>query len=1112
MATRYGPYQSNARIEWDYSVGSVNQNTSSVTVTVRAYLRMQGSNSINGNWPVSWSGSWGSSSNTQNINLGGGQRALIRTYSATVTLTDSSQSRSYQIGVSHFWGSTSDTLNVTIPARYPNAPTNPQINLLSDDEIRVAWTRQGTYTSVGIQRQTDGGNWSGRGSALGNAGDWTDTWVDPNRRYRYRFQGRNSQGSSPWSAPTEYIYTRPAQVTGVTATRSGSGISVNATGLTPWATSYDIESDQDGIVGSQYARAALPFVHTDPNPAVPHRYRVRARVNSGGNSPSVLVGAWSAWSNTVQLIQQPNAPTNLSPNGTTSDESLAVRFSWRHNPVDSSAQEQYQLGYRYVGEVSWRTLMGTTAQTRDQVILDQFGSPGGPGEVEWQVRTRGAHPDYSPWSALATFTLVTAPTVAILEPQPIHRATSVTPEWNYAQEQNRPQSAWQVELRNIDTGELVEARSGSGNVSSVRLNARLAADTNYLVRVRAATGSIYSEWAEMPFVTEFVPPREPDVDAEWNDDAGSVDLTIEDADCSWDGILHQNLVTNPAMEATSGTVEVRRNEVANPQPTSTSLWYGAGANLTASTSIDGTNQLEVRHDGAGTSCYVRPSVAASSVEGTWMAFAVDVMPLSQWDADNMRLTMGTTSVASYSRPIPMGTFTRISVAHYIDVTGEALRPYVWPTNTTGFRMGFIVRRASVAIGDSEEAALAQVQDFFDGSTESPGNGLTASWEGTPHASSSVLTGAQVAHLGRPSPTWTNHPYQITEPDGSTAARFDVIGSSAIRIPISNTPSLSPGVTYTMMFDVRSERALSPVSPRIQNSLGAPNIDIPANEWTPVRLTAQAGSSTWANTGFYLNGSSGQLPGDFIDIRNAMLTEGEYDGPYHDGDDVGWSWAGTPHGSVSNELERPATETVTVERSVNDGETWEHVTEASFEDCSLSLSDFEGLSCGTTLYRVTNSAATGASIDVVVEVESSSEAIWLSTGEGFSQTVRLSLHDGIGIRRGRQRSLEQYQGRSLGVAYMSENLHRTISVQGMVPDEDRLRCPSATRDELDDVILAPYPVHLHRDMHGNRVYGIVPEVDNDREWLMRHEDCGEHQGMCRQGLWSFGYSLDETESR
>lgn len=244
----------------------------------------------------------------------------------------------------------------------------------------------------------------------------------------------------------------------------------------------------------------------------------------------------------------------------------------------------------------------------------------------------------------------------------------------------------------------------------------------------------------------------------------------------------------------------------------------------------------------------------------------------------------------------------------------------------------------------------------------------------------------------------------------------------------------------------------------------------------------------------------------------MVTPGEYDGPYRDGDDVGWGWDGEPHASASRELERPASVSVVIERSVDDGDTWEHVTEASFEDCSLSVSDFEGLSCGTTLYRVTSSAATGASIEVVHEGLADSEAIWLGTGEGFSQTARLSLHDGIGIRRGRQRSLEQYQGRSLGVAYMSENLHRTISVQGMVPDEDRLRCPSATRDELDDVILAPYPVHLHRDMHGNRVYGIVPEVDNDREWLMRHEDCGEHQGMCRQGLWSFGYSLDETESR
>lgn len=1305
MATRNGSYQNHARIEWVYTVGSVGPNTTSVSVQVTAYLRMQSGYSINGNWPVSWSGSWGSSSNTQSMNLSGGQRKQVRTYSTTVTLTDSSQSRSYQIGVSHFWGSTSDTLNVTIPARYPNAPTNPQINLLSDDEIRVAWTRQGTYTSVGIQRQTDTGSWSGRGAALGNAGDWTDTWVDPNRRYRYRFQGRNSQGSSPWSTPTEYIYTRPARVTGVTATRNGSGISVDATGLTPWATSYDIESDQDGIVGSQYARTALPFVHTDPNPAVPHRYRVRARVYSGGNDASWLVGPWSAWSNTVQLIQPPNAPTNLSPNGTIVDLAKNVTFSWRHNSVDSSPQSSAQIRYRLTGESSWRTVSVTTAQSWTGTLSDQFGGAIGAGTVEWQVRTKGAHPDFSPWSALASLTLIDAPTVAILQPESIHRSTTVTAQWNYSQAQDRPQSNWQVQLVNSDTGVLVESRSGSGAVSSLNMNARLEPDTNYLVRVRAATGSVWSDWAEMPFVTEFVPPREPIVEGEWDEETGSYSLTIEDADCVDDGVLYQNLVPNPSMESASGTVEVVRNLVTNPRMGATSGTVVVRRNLITNPSfevntagwspvratLERITTYPLMWDGARSGDAIAEVVANVGSGGAYIWAGdyalgglswVGVSALAATEAGvDVRLQViwrnsgGQVSITS-SPYVPAQFYPGARLVHAFEA----------PATATHFRV--VVAMNANAVGDrlwvdsviadtaaTEESALTAVETYFDGSTTSPDPDLTPNWLGTPGESESVLTGVGVANLSAGATNWTSQPYQITEPDGSKAARFVTSTASLIGVPVSNV-STPVGVTRTVLFQVRPSVDIL-ARPRVGGALGTDYETIPTGQWTTIRHTGTSTNAIAAQTGLVVTGNT---PGNFIDIRYVMLAEGEYNGeymdgstasgpdltaswvgaanasasvltgvgvanlsrwsassslpwqitddpyegeyaarfqinttasisvpigsvslpagtratavaavrpprdmrmgiriggspiyyedviggqwnvlrrtdvsesnaaaasrlvwppnqfevgdwldvdaamivpveegeeytgPYHDGDDVGWGWDGEPNASASRELERPASTSVVIERSIDGGDTWEHVTEASFEDCTLSVSDFEGLSCGTTLYRITNYAETGASIDVVHEGLADSQAIWLGTGEGFVQTARISLHDGVGISRGRERSLEHYQGRSLGVAYMSENLHRTVSVQGMVPDTDMLRCPSVTRDELERIITYPYPVHLHRDMHGNRVYGIAGNIGLDREWLMAHRDCGDHQGMCGLGLWTFQYDIDETESR
>ena len=1126
MATRNGSYQNHARIEWDYSVGSVGQNTTSVTVTVRAYLRMQGSYSINGNWPVNWSGSWGTSSNTQTLNVGGGQRVLIRSWSQTVTLTDSTQSRSLFIRVQHFWGSTQDTLNFSIPARYARTPTNPQINLVNDDLIRVAWTRQGTYTSVGIQRQTDTGSWSGRGSAMGNAGDWTDPWVDPNRRYRYRFQGRNAQGPSAWSTPTEYIYTRPGAVGGVSAARSGSGIIVSATDLTPWATHYDIESDQDGIVGSAVARSSLPWLHTNPSASQPQRYRVRARVNSGGNDPSVLVGPWSAWSNTVQLIQPPNAPTNLSPNGAVVDRANSVTFSWRHNSVDSSAQSSAELRYRKTGTTSWttRTITGSTQQLVESL------STLGAGGIQWQVRTKGAHPDFSPWSALASLTLIDAPTVAILQPESIHRSIRLIAQWSYSQAQDRPQSNWQVQLVNTDTGALVESRSGSGSLSSLNMNARLEPDTNYLVRVRAATGSVWSDWAEMPFVTEFVPPREPIVEGEWNEETGSYNLTIEDADCTDGGILYQNLAPNPSMEATSGTVEVRRNLCTNPSFEST---FGGGGWTTVLASFERSNEWSASGDW---SAKVTGDVNNSNNQGDMRVGAASVFPFGMEPGKTYTIsaTMHTpaahngfvTASTSRQRRIIAG-FSRNSSTYSLTYGDQA------PNDTGVHRVsvtisvptdatGVIILLGSAGSGQDPsfvtywDSVLVEetsaVRPYFDGDT-SPDTDLTAAWTGDAGASESVLTGLGVENLSRWSAS-SSFPWQVTDDPyiGDYAARFQINTTGSISVPIASV-SLPVGTRATAVAAVRPPRDM-----RMGIRVGGSPIfyeDVIGGQWNVLRRTDVSASAASAASRLVWPPNQFEV-GDWLDVDAAMIVpveEGEeYTGPYHDGDDVGWGWEGEPHASSSTELERPASTSVVIERSIDGGDTWEHVTEASFEDCTLSVSDFEGLSCGTTLYRVTNSAATGASIDVVHEGLADSEAIWLGTGEGFVQTARISLHDGVGISRGRERSLEHYQGRSLGVAYMSENLHRTISVQGMVPDTDMLRCPSVTRDELESIIVWPYPTHLHRDMHGNRIYGIAGNVGLDREWIMAHRDCGEHQGLCGLGLWTFRYDIDETESR
>lgn len=92
-----------------------------------------------------------------------------------------------------------------------------------------------------------------------------------------------------------------------------------------------------------------------------------------------------------------------------------------------------------------------------------------------------------------------------------------------------------------------------------------------------------------------------------------------------------------------------------------------------------------------------------------------------------------------------------------------------------------------------------------------------------------------------------------------------------------------------------------VRPRVRGSNG-PYVELTTGTWTEIRLTIPAGSGSASQTGLLINAGAAQI-GDRIDIDGALLVEGEYDGPYFDGDTAGddqnqYSWTGTPNSSTS----------------------------------------------------------------------------------------------------------------------------------------------------------------------------------------------------------------------
>jgi len=491
-------------------------NTSVVRIQMFAHSKSGGGSWAVDNFPWSLTGSW-SFSGSRNLDFrpdsAGKVLYMLDTYATVWHAGDGTATvslRGVHSTTSVFGSADTGTQYFTLPT-IPRTPTSLTVTRVADEQHTLNWVRNSVYTSVVIQRQTNDGAWQQIAVAGGNAASFTDTTTVAGQKYAYRVAGGAAAGWSGWSN-TASVFTSPLVPTGLTATRVSNDISVAAT-VTGYATAVDIQDETTNVV-TGLAVGSLPWTHVAPNPAVPHRYRARASVASGGVGSTTLYSAYSAYSNTVQLLSAPNPPTGLAPNGPVRPVDEPVLFQWTHNPVDSSPQTAYELRHR-VPAGAWTTLSGTTAASRSVTLPV--------GAREWEVRTKGSHPDWSPWSATAVVTVIDRPGVAVTQPDGTWDASLLTVTWSWLQAQGRPQSAWQLEL--ISAGVVVETQQGSGATGSATLAQKLTPGS-WTVRVRAATGDVWSVWASETFIVAFDPPPAPIIVGAWDEEQGGVTLTV----------------------------------------------------------------------------------------------------------------------------------------------------------------------------------------------------------------------------------------------------------------------------------------------------------------------------------------------------------------------------------------------------------------------------------------------------------------------------------------------------------------------------------------------------------------------------------------------------------
>ena len=387
---------------------------------------------------------------------------ITMSYGATVDVTFTAR----VTGISFFNGdaSTDDyTLTITIPARdyaLPPAPTAVSATRVSDTQFTVSITHGTTdstkpITKTYIERSTNDGAWTVVANLSGAATSWSDTGTAANSKYAYRARAWNSSGYSAYAATGAY-YTTPAAATNLLATKLANGdIQVSFTNNSPYAT-FALQDSGSGTWTQVATGTGSPITHTTPSTSYAHTYRIVATSTSGGLTST------STSSNTVTLLAQPNAPTNLTSGVFDPPEARTV--TWQHNPTDTTAQTKYQIQWRKQGTTPWTTLTAVTSTASQHTFAANTFTASSPGTIEWQVMTWGQFATGSPWSASSMMLMSRRPVMGFTAPAAAPQSGTITATWTYSDTEGSALSAWQVRL--FVNGTLVETKNGASGLTT----------------------------------------------------------------------------------------------------------------------------------------------------------------------------------------------------------------------------------------------------------------------------------------------------------------------------------------------------------------------------------------------------------------------------------------------------------------------------------------------------------------------------------------------------------------------------------------------------------------------------------------------------------------------
>jgi len=201
----------------------------------------------------------------------------------------------------------------------PAAPTlSASVPNNSTSQVNLSWTFTGSASSFGVERSTDGVNFTQIATAPASPFSYSDTGLTVGTQYYYRVRANGSPyGESAYSS-TVPATTAPGEPTGLTAvTISSNEIDLSWANAPGVQTSVYVEKSTDGThfdTPVQLASNATSYHAQGLTPGTQYTFHVYA-VNSGGSSVKATTSALSV----------PAAPTNFAATVVSSSE---IDLAW----------------------------------------------------------------------------------------------------------------------------------------------------------------------------------------------------------------------------------------------------------------------------------------------------------------------------------------------------------------------------------------------------------------------------------------------------------------------------------------------------------------------------------------------------------------------------------------------------------------------------------------------------------------------------------------------------------------------------------------------------------------------------------------------------------------